>query len=234
MLKKIALLGSLMMLAACAGTQAIVPKTRIIDAPALNTAATVELGETVVEKGRLRTFDGLMLSNELKWGDGFLLKKFIVSPGRLRARQQDAKFVYFYSENMASYDAILGTYPYTGGGLCRSLDGTGPVRGFISAGRCNMNRNVTPDVAETQIQDVDSPGFRQELIYNGRIGDSLKFLYREFSGDLMRPPFSQEVQYDLNDSHTIGFRGVRIEVIEATNTQLRYRVVSSFPDPVAP
>lgn len=234
MFKKILLIGSLLLLGACTSTQAISPRTRTIDAPALNTSATAELGETVVEKGRLRTFDGLLLANELKWGDGFLLKKFTVSPGRLRARQQDSRFVYFYSDDMTSYDALLGTSPYAAGGLCRNLDGTGPIKGFISAGRCNMNWNVAPDVTETQIQDVDSPGFRQELIYNGRSGDSLKFLYREFSGDMLRPPFSQEVQYDLNESQTIGFRGVRIEVIDATNTQLRYRVISSFPDPGAP
>ncbi|MEN5362253.1 hypothetical protein [Brevundimonas intermedia] len=233
MLNRIFLVATLLMLGACVSTQPISPKTRIIDAPSLNVVATAELGETVVEKGRLRTFDGMLLSNPLQWGDGFLLKKYTVSPGRLRARQQDAKFIYFYSEDMTSYDALLGTHPYAGGGLCRSIDGSGPVRGFIAAGACNMNWNANPEVAEIQIQDVDSPGFRQELIYNGRIGDSLKFLYREFSGDMMRPPFSQEVQYDLKDSTTIGFRGVRIEIVEATNTQLQYRVLSSFPDPGA-
>lgn len=79
--------------------------------------------------------------------------------------------------------------------------------------------------------DIDTPGFRQELIYNGRSGDTVKFLYREFSGDYARPPFSQEVQYDLKDGSMIGFKSVRIEVLEASNTRLSYRVLSSFPDP---
>lgn len=216
--------------AACASTQTILPQTQIIDRPALNEVSTAELGETIVEKGRLRTHQGLALTNTLQWGDGLILKKFTVSPGRLRARQQDAKFIYFYSDNMTSHDALLGTSPYPNGGLCRSIDGSGPVKGFIVAGRCNMNWNNVPDVSPVQIYDLDSPGFRQELIYNGRVGDNLKFLYREFSGDLMRPPFSQDVQYDINESRTIGFRGVRIEVIDASNTQIRYRVLSSFPD----
>lgn len=217
--------------AACASTQTILPKTQIIDRPALNETTTAELGETVVEKGRLRTYQGLALANELQWGDGIILKKFTLSPGRLRARQQDGKFTYYYSDNMTAHDALLGTSPYPSGGLCRANDGAGPIKGFIVAGRCNMNWNHTPDVSPVQIYDLDSPGFRQELIYNGRVGDSLKFLYREFSGDMMRPPFSQDVQYDINESRMIGFRGVRIEVIDATNTQIRYRVLSSFPDP---
>ena len=215
---------------ACTSTQAILPSTRLIDRPALGVTTTAELGETIVEKGRLRTYDGLRLDNTLSWGDGFLLKKFTVSPGRLRARQKDSKFTYFYSENMTSHDALLGTSPYPSGGLCRSNDGTGAVRGFIIAGRCNMNWNDSPIVENIEVYDVDSPGFRQELIYNGRSGDNLKFLYREFSGDFMRPPFSQDVQYDINDSNIIGFRGARIEVLEASNTNLTYRVISSFPD----
>lgn len=231
MLRIFVVAASAMLLSACVSAQAIMPTTQIIDAPSLNEVTTAELGETVVEKGRLRTFEGLLLRNQLQWGDSFILTKFIVSPGRLRARQQDKKFVYYYSDNMTSTDAILGTSPYPTGGLCRARDGSGPVRGFIRAGRCNMNWNVTPDVEETQIYDLDSPGFRQELIYNGRSGDTLKFLYREFSGDMMRPPFSQEVQYDLSESSVVGFRGARLEIVNATNTELQYRVISSFPDP---
>ncbi|HJV66199.1 MAG TPA: hypothetical protein VJ550_10730, partial [Geomonas sp.] len=63
-----------------------------------------------------------------------------------------------------------------------------------------------------------------------RSGDTIKILYREYSGDLLRAPFSQDVQYDLKKSSTIGFKGARIEVINATNVKIQYRVLSSFPD----
>ena len=69
--------------AACASTQTILPQTQIIDRPALNEITTAELGETVIEKGRLRTYQGLALANELQWGDGIILKKFTLSPGEL-------------------------------------------------------------------------------------------------------------------------------------------------------
>ena len=67
-----------------------------------------------------------------------------------------------------------------------------------------------------------------ELIYNGRVGDAVKFIYREFQGDLARPSFTQEVQYDLSISSTIGFKEARLEVIEATNTEIRYTVKQHF------
>ena len=77
---------------------------------------------------------------------------------------------------------------------------------------------------------VDEPSFRQELIYNGKTGATLRFLYREFSQDMIRPAFSQELTYDLDEGSEIGFRAVRIEVMDATNILLTYRVDKSFPD----
>jgi hypothetical protein len=34
----------------------------------------------------------------------------------------------------------------------------------------------------------------------------------------------------LSTEQTIGFKTVRIEVIEATNTRIKYKVLASFPD----
>lgn len=66
--------------------------------------------------------------------------------------------------------------------------------------------------------------FRQELIYLGRSGDELSFKYREFSGNLARPAFSADLKYDLSDSEVLGYRGARIEVIDAGNQEIQYRV----------
>jgi len=46
----------------------------------------------------------------------------------------------------------------------------------------------------------------------------------------MRQPFSQEVLYDLSEGNIIGFKGARIEIIEATNFNLKYKVIKSFPE----
>ena len=46
-----------------------------------------------------------------------------------------------------------------------------------------------------------------------------------------RPAFNQDVQYDLSEGKTIGFKGARVEIVEATNTNIRYRVLAHFPPP---
>ena len=82
--------------------------------------------------------------------------------------------------------------------------------------------------------DFSYPSLQQELIYNGRIENNLKFVYRELAsqnsgGSIMRSPFQQEVQYDLNESDVIGFKGARVQIINATNLNVTYKVLEHFP-----
>ena len=77
--------------------------------------------------------------------------------------------------------------------------------------------------------DKLSDTYVQEFIYNGRLGNQVKFIYREFSGDYIRPAFTQEVQYDLSLSSEIGFRELRLHIEEASNTSITYRVITTFP-----
>lgn len=67
--------------------------------------------------------------------------------------------------------------------------------------------------------------FAQELIYLGRSGDTLSFKYREFYGTRIRSAFAADLTYDLSETRTIGYKGARIEVVEAGNQTIRYRVV---------
>jgi hypothetical protein len=75
------------------------------------------------------------------------------------------------------------------------------------------------------------PGsFKQELLYNGKSSNTIKISYREFRNDFARPNFYQDLSYDLADSKIVGFRGMKIEVIEATNSYIRYIIKSPMKD----
>ena len=45
---------------------------------------------------------------------------------------------------------------------------------------------------------------------------------------MIRPAFTQEVQYDLSESKIIGFKNLRLEVVRATNTEITYRLIQNF------
>ena len=79
----------------------------------------------------------------------------------------------------------------------------------------------------TQLAASDR-AFQQHLIYNGMVGDTIRVGYREFSPSLARPAFSNEVEYDLAHSNVIAYKDARLEVLDATETSLTYRVLSGF------
>src|SRR5690625_5596064 len=82
---------------------------------------------------------------------------------------------------------------------------------------------------ELVYEDIESDkNFVQEFLYNGKSGNTLKFSYREFNNDLIRPAFTQELQYDISESDTIGFKSLRIQILNATNTEVEYRLLNSF------
>lgn len=67
--------------------------------------------------------------------------------------------------------------------------------------------------------------FLTELIYNGISKNSITITYREFSKSYARPAFFQSFIYDLNQSKFIHFKSVLIEVIEANNAFINYKVI---------
>ena len=68
--------------------------------------------------------------------------------------------------------------------------------------------------------------FTQELIYSGRVDNSLKLNYREYIDDISRMSYHQDLQYDLDESKTIAFKDFEIEILDATNSKVSFKVVS--------
>lgn len=88
-----------------------------------------------------------------------------------------------------------------------------------------IDRTLIKKIIKTSIS---TSNFIQEFIYNGKVDNNIKFIYREFSGDMIRPAFNQSVQYDYNDSKFISFKGLNIEIIEANNQRIKYKMLSNF------
>lgn len=70
--------------------------------------------------------------------------------------------------------------------------------------------------------------FTRSLSYVGVSRGVISLEYRELSGDLARPAFTQTVTYDLSEGSTVGFRGARLEIISADNLGLRYRILQGW------
>ncbi|CAD9197495.1 hypothetical protein QAC21B_03669 [Acinetobacter bohemicus] len=70
--------------------------------------------------------------------------------------------------------------------------------------------------------------FQQTLIYSGKVGNKINISYREFSGSLARPAFNNDVEYDLNQSRQIGYKGALLEIADANNQSITYKVLKNF------
>jgi hypothetical protein len=87
-----------------------------------------------------------------------------------------------------------------------------------------------PYSMEMKISSLSANSFQQTLLYNGKIGNKITLGYREFSNNLARAAFSNNVDYDLSESTLVGYKGARLEIIKATNTEITYRVLVGFPN----
>ena len=83
-----------------------------------------------------------------------------------------------------------------------------------------ITRTTRPSLSPDKVQRV--------LVYGGKTGTKIKLGYREIWKNIIRPAGDVFVDVDLADSKVVEFKGTRIEVIEATDKSLRYRVTKAF------
>ncbi len=67
-----------------------------------------------------------------------------------------------------------------------------------------------------------SGSFKQELVYNGKKDDITKLIYREFAEDLTKPSLFQGYSFNIASLDIIQVNGVIIEVLEATDSSIRF------------
>ena len=89
----------------------------------------------------------------------------------------------------------------------------------------NLTKNDV-EMGETFIYSANS--FQQTIDYAGRNGDILKFNYAEYTDGFARQAFTREFQIDLNEGKIAAYKGAIIEVIEATNIQIKYKLIRNF------
>lgn len=215
--------------AACVNATPLMPVVTKLDFPPVGQVMTQELGDTLVTKGQVRTYDGLIVSGPVTFSG--LCSEYLFPPQTFLARNEDANWVYYGAADGRVRDCAYGDMPYApySSGVARSKKDPADIRQYFKAGMA-LGAIQMPPYEARKVEVAVEDSFRQELIYNGRAGTIVKFLYREIAGGSLRGDFSQEVQYDLNEGNVVGFKGARIEVLEATNARLQYRVISTFPD----
>lgn len=215
-------IGALVILAGCASPNYnYMPKTTDLSFPEVGSVATARVGDKMLSQGKYIESEAIRVLEQEQ-----IKLAYTIFPGYFLKQGED---------NKASY------YKITTG------EGAGRIEKSALA---DMHNAVMVDKSDNEfcvvtwldtyscddevrfektMEEVVTPdSFQQTLIYNGKVGDKINVGYREFSSNRARNAFRNEVEYDLSESNVIGYQGAQVEVIEATNQTIKYRVISNF------
>lgn len=194
----------------------VIPESKTSNTPEINTLITSEIGEKLVSKEIGHKYKAIKVTKGRKPKPGYIISEI---------KEGD---IFYHNSNTSKYNLYRNENDSTFG-LAIPKDGGNP-RVYTNNGNgitFSFNKDII-EYTNTSKPDTEREYIRQEIIYNGRVGTALKFIYREYTKDYIKPAFTQELQYDISEGKVIGFRGLRLEVINTTNTNIEYKVLSYF------
>lgn len=200
------------------------PKSIEISKPGLNEEATARPGDDLLAQGLQSEYDAVSSTTSFSAG------AFTLPAGRyLKTSTQTfgtSRLEYF------SWDEVSSSAPngsvFGGDKLKEIVLVAGRNSLLVSTFGGRIYGADSHPLQRVKISVLDRDSFQQTLIYSGKVGNKINISYREFSGGMARGAFTNTAEYDLSESKIIGYRGAQIEVLEATNQIIRYKVISNF------
>lgn len=199
------------------------PMAVAISEPPIGQTVTVGVGEAMLRQGKYIESDSIFLPESVKVG---VLGTYTFSRGYYVREGEDAKNEFYRPEDSQEGGHVEKgalTDPYK---TMMVIKGQNTLCGVSVFNAKVCEKNVRME--RIRRPSLTSDGFQQTLIYSGRVGSKVNISYREFSNNIARPAFNNDVEYDLGESTTIGYKGAEIEIIEATNRSIKYKVIRNF------
>ncbi|MHB8139383.1 MAG: hypothetical protein ACYDGO_13495 [Smithellaceae bacterium] len=199
------------------------PDSRHISEPPLNTITIVQVGDEMARQGKVTEHDAIHVKTPLKVG---AFSAYTIMPGNFKKTGEDEEAEYYMTYEGNDSGSVAKnplSDQWISIMISKDISKIGIVTGYHTylmteaIGVKRVKKSFTADDA-----------FQQTLIYSGKVGNKIRLGYREFSNNLARPAFNNDVEYDLNESKTIGYKGARIEVLEATNQIIKYKLIQNF------
>ena len=202
------------------------PVTTTIKTPQEGVVTRSELGDTLMIHTIKEEYDAIAIEGSREYNVCLYKLRINSQTAFAGARSETGEPVFYADAGRKG----LGAGDFYEGGPKVRIEPSTKNRNelMLNDAQCGGPQPLLNTYRRIKTSKLDSPGFSQELIYNGRVDNYVKFIYREFRNQMARSAFTQEVQYDLGLSSEIGFKGVRIEIIDATNSEITYRVENHF------
>ena len=192
--------------------------------PPLNTESTAQVGRALLHQGEVHQRAAIHLSEEIKLGrDG----AYALTPGYYVRTGESIGWEYYAPADGPDAGSVKkapgaitlqGSFHYSNDGKT-----IGVITNFYQA----VNTKAKGITRTTRLS-WSNDSIQRSLIYGGKTGTKIRMGYREIWKNITRPSHDVFVECDLADSKIVEFKGARIEVIEATNKRIRYRVTQAF------
>lgn len=69
---------------------------------------------------------------------------------------------------------------------------------------------------------------KQVIEYMGKSGSILEFTYSEYMNNIARDAFTRTFKVDLNDTNFLSFKGAKVEILDASSSEITYKVLQGF------
>jgi len=192
-----------------------------ISEPPLGTTQISNVGDVLLRQGKYKEHEAIYLptKGDISWA-------YDLFPGYYLKHGEDESAEFYLpgsGEDAGKVDKAALADPWKS---VMAKKGTKTLCVVTVFNATSCGDNVIFERTKKAILTQDS--FQQTLIYSGKVGNKINIGYREFSSNLARPAFNNNVEYDLSESKVIGYKGAQLEVLEATNQYIKYRVIKNF------
>lgn len=198
------------------------PVSQAISEPPLDSINTISVGDIMLRQGEYTEHEAVFVPQSINAG------AYTIQPGHYLKTGEDGGTEFFYpggaepgrvdkvalADNWSSVIVRKGMTPQ----IC-VLTVYNTAITTCNSGNLFQRRKVA---------NLSRDSFQQTLIYSGKIGNKINIAYREFSNSMARPAFNNDVEYDLSESRTIGYKGAKLEVLEATNQYIKFKLITNF------
>ena len=196
----------------------------VYTSPSVGTVNEVYVGDRLLEHGHGEWKDCLTPRRTLTRKQGLWTGEYRAGSPLCKSKPGDKYYQPLYANASYGADKRKNGVSWHGKGekyrICQ--------REFGFRGYCvkNLSENDV-QFGETLIYSENS--VQQTIEYSGKNGDTLSFIYAEFSGGFAREAFNRTFTIDLSGGNVMAYKGAVIEILEASNAQVKYRVVRAFP-----
>lgn len=193
--------------------------------PDVGVETTVTVGTPLLEKFNMVTVTVPRLRDDLKVPLGIQGQIVVPSGAQFRVvRDKPLKACTLAEDTYV--DHFVGP---RGAACLQDTDGDGAFDKASAETVMFTTKKIQPPAPYDLVDTPAAAGsdyFRQSLVYLGAAQGVLRLSYREFSHDMARPAFTEELSFPLEATYpqTIAWRDTHITLLGVSNAGLRYRV----------